>query len=101
MATFKFELELIGKKLTAAYFWADNCPKCKVLGHSIESLMDSKGIVLMKIDVNVERDIALRYDILSLPTVIFFRGDQEELRLTSGKISMREIQKACEELLGG
>ena len=100
MISSQFESELLNNELAAAYFWSPNCQKCRLLGPSIESLAKKKGIALVKVDVSIEQSIALQYGVLGLPTLIFFRRGQENLRLTPANISMKEIQEACEQIIG-
>ena len=94
----ELESQLRENGICAAYFWAVNCQKCRLFGPTIESASRSKGIALIKIDVGVERDVAVQYDVLSLPTLIFFWKGSERLRLTAGDMTIAEIKKACEEM---
>ena len=87
-----FESLLHTNEVAVAYFWSPTCRECKFWGPQIESLCKSRDIPLIKIDVSVDLDVALQYDVLSLPTVIFLRGGQAEKRLTSMSISMAEIE---------
>ena len=98
MLSTEFESELLDNDASVAYFWSVNCQKCKIFGPIIESIMKTKGIALIKIDVGVEQDVALHYTVLSLPTLIFFRKGREELRLTASSITVAEIDKASERI---
>ena len=95
----RFESRLLDHEAATVYFWSPTCQKCKILGQRIKSLIKSRNIPLYEVNVSVEFDIALRYNVLSLPTLIFFRNGHENLRLTATSISMAEIEKACEELI--
>lgn len=92
----QFESLLSEHEIAAAYFWSKNCGKCKSLGPRIESVIKEKSITLYTVDVGAEEEIALQYDVLGLPTLIFFRTGREELRLTPTTISIAEVEKACE-----
>ena len=100
MVVTEFESLLSEHEIAVAYFWSKNCGKCKLLGPRIESVIKEKRIALYTVDVGAEEEIALQYDVLSLPTLVFFRTGREELRLTSTNVSMAEVEKACETFAG-
>jgi thiol:disulfide interchange protein len=61
----------------------------------IESLAKGGGLALIKIDANKEIDVTLKHNVLSLPTLIFFRGDKEEKRLSSEEVTVDAVEKVC------
>ena len=92
------ELQVRESEVMAAYFWSLKCQKCRIFGPSIESTSKDKGIPLVKIDVGMEKETAVHYDVLSLPTLIFFRKGREALRLTAGSMTREEIKSAFDKL---
>lgn len=75
-----FNLKIIeGKEIAIVDFFADWCGPCKVLGPVIDSVSDDfKGkLGFYKINVDKENDIAAKYNIMSIPTVIFFKGGEK------------------------
>ena len=60
-------------------FWADWCGPCKMLSPVIESLADQyEGKVLVgKVNVDEEPDLARRFGVMSIPTVVFLKNGQE------------------------
>jgi putative thioredoxin len=56
-------------------FWAAWCGPCRMLGPAIESEVAKREgkIELAKIDVDAEQELAGRYGIQSIPTVVVFR----------------------------
>lgn len=94
MTSIELESALLKNEITVIYFWSPNCSKCKLYGPSIESFSKNKGLTLIKVDTSEEMDVTLKYDVMSLPTVIFFRKGQEKIRVTSANISMAEIEKS-------
>ena len=60
-------------------FWASWCGPCQMLGPVIESLAEEyQGRVLVgKVNTDTEGELSLRYGIMNIPTVIFFKGGQE------------------------
>ncbi len=60
-------------------FWADWCGPCKMLGPTIEQLgeqYDGKALI-GKVNVDDENELAQRYGVMSIPTVIFFKDGVE------------------------
>lgn len=64
-------------------FWATWCGPCKMLAPVIEELAaqyDGK-VTVAKVDVDEEQDLAARYGVMSIPTVVLFQNGQEVERL--------------------
>ena len=60
-------------------FWAEWCGPCKVLSPIIEELAkDYEGKVKVgKVDVDDQGALSMRYNIMSIPTVKFFKGGRQ------------------------
>jgi thioredoxin 1 len=59
-------------------FWAEWCGPCRMLAPTIEKIAnDLVGQVKVgKLDTDKSRDIAIKYNISNIPTVILFKGGQ-------------------------
>jgi thioredoxin 1 len=59
-------------------FWAEWCMPCRMLAPTIEKLAgDYTGKVKVgKLDTDSNRDVAMKYQISAIPTVILFKGGQ-------------------------
>ena len=64
-------------------FWATWCGPCKMLAPTIEKIGESyEGKALVaKVDVDQCQDLAARFGIMSIPTVVFFQNGKEVGRL--------------------
>ena len=74
--------ETISKGSTLVDFWAGWCMPCKMVSPIIEELAaEYEGrVTVAKVDVDSEGDIAMRYGIMGIPTVILFKDGAEDQR---------------------
>jgi thioredoxin 1 len=80
VTTESFDAEVLkaqGKVLVD--FWAPWCGPCKMQGTIIEKMMQSGGVSakIMKCNTDESPEIAQRYMISSIPTLILFKDGQE------------------------
>ena len=70
----------IEKGVTLVDFWATWCGPCKMLAPVIESLADQYDgrAAVCKVDIDEQMDLAARFGIMSIPTVIVFRDGAME-----------------------
>jgi thioredoxin 1 len=59
-------------------FWAEWCNPCRMIAPSVEQLAETyKGkIVVGKVNVDAEADLAQQYNIISIPTLLMFKGGE-------------------------
>ena len=59
-------------------FWAEWCGPCKVLGPTISELAEQYDgqIKVVKINVDENNELAGQYNIMSIPTMKFFKNGQ-------------------------
>src|SRR6201989_187336 len=59
-------------------FWAEWCMPCRMLSPTIEKIAkDYAGKVKVgKLDTDANRDVAMKYSIRAIPTVILFKGGE-------------------------
>ena len=58
-------------------FWASWCMPCKMLTPVIEELAgEAEGYKVGKVNVDEEPELARQYNVMSIPTVLVFKGGQ-------------------------
>lgn len=81
--TFESEINEAGK-LVIADFYSDSCVPCKrmspLLAETEEE--DPEGIKLVKLNINFDGETAQKYNVTSVPTLVFFKDGAEKSRLT-------------------
>ncbi len=60
-------------------FWAPWCGPCKVLGPIVEELAkdnEGKPVKIVKLNIDDNPENPSKYGVMSIPTLIFFKGGQ-------------------------
>lgn len=64
-------------------FWATWCGPCKMIAPFVEEIAkEREDIVVGKVDVDEEGELANRFGIASIPTLVVFKDGQEINRAT-------------------
>lgn len=87
--------ETIGSGRSLVDFWAGWCMPCKMVAPVIEELAaELEGsVTVAKVDVDSNQDIAARYGVMSIPTVILFNDGAEVKRFVG--VQPKETYKAA------
>lgn len=86
-------------KVAVIDFWAEWCAPCIILAPIIEELAkDYPQVGFGKVNSDENQDIAARYGVMSLPTVIFFKNG-EPVDEVIGAVPREEIEIRIKELL--
>jgi len=97
-----FEKEVLqSERLTLVDFWAEWCQPCKIVGPIVEEFGEEykDKVKVVKMDVDANTDAPGRYNIMSIPTLIFFKNGQPE-KIMVGVQSKEQLKQAADELLG-
>ncbi len=73
-------------------FYATWCGPCKMFGPVFEEVSNEFNINFVKINVDNNADIARKYGVMSIPTIILFKDGIEVKRFT-GFMSKEEFVK--------
>ena len=74
-----FEQEVSSGKLVMVDFWASWCGPCRMLSPVIDGLSRKyEGkVVIGKVNVDEEQELAITNGVMSIPTVIFYKDGKE------------------------
>ena len=85
--------EFFAKSKIIVDFYADWCGPCKIIGPIMEELSDEvKDVKFGKVNVDKESDLAQRFNVMSVPTLIFFKN-KKQIERTTGVISKDEFKE--------
>ncbi|MEW6221917.1 MAG: thioredoxin [Candidatus Hadarchaeota archaeon] len=82
-------------------FWAPWCSPCLMVAPIIEELArDYAGkVVFGKVNVDENKEVAMRFGIMAIPTLLFFRGGKLVDQVV-GALPEQQIEKSVQKLLG-
>lgn len=78
-----FETEVLNSdKPVMVDFWATWCGPCRGLAPTIDEIAEeySNKIKVCKLDVDTNQELAIQFRVMSIPTVIFFKGGEQVAR---------------------
>jgi thioredoxin 1 len=81
-------------------FWAPWCGPCRVVGPVLEEIAAEKGDALQVVKLNIDENpqTAAAFEVLSIPTMILFKGGQPVKRVV-GAYPKRKLEAELEPAL--
>ena len=82
-------------------FWAEWCGPCRMVSPVVEDLANEYGekVRFLKLNVDENQDIAAKYEIFSIPTLLIFKGDRiigQHIGATSKDVLKKFIEKSLQ-----
>ena len=96
-----FNTEVIGSKVpVVADFWAEWCGPCKMIAPILKELAKEykDKLKVAKIDVDQEPDLASQFNIVSIPTLLFFNKGQV-VKQQIGAVPRQALEKIIKEMI--
>lgn len=80
--------ELIGDETPVLVdFWAEWCGPCKMMEGPLKDLASEQSgkLTVAKLNVDDNPETAMTYEVMSIPTMILFKGGQEQKRFVGAR----------------
>ena len=89
-----FEKEVLqSDKTVLVDFYADWCGPCKMLSPVVDSVAnENEDIKVVKVNVDDAQDLAIKYQVMSIPTLVVIKNGQE-INRSVGVVSKSEIEE--------
>ncbi len=86
--------EITSKGVVLVDFWATWCGPCKMMAPNVEEIAtEYKGKVTVgKVDVDECQELATRFEIMSIPTLIVFKDGEKKEVLVGYRLKMQIAQ---------
>ena len=97
-----WETEILGAgRPVLVDLWAAWCAPCRVVGPIVDEIAGERAesLDVFKLDVDANPEIAMRYGVSSIPTLLVFR-DGEEVGRVVGALPKARIEAQLDEVLG-
>jgi thioredoxin 1 len=79
-------------------FWAEWCGPCKMITPVLEDIASEHGgrIRIVKLNVDDNPNVARRYDVMSIPTLLIFVDGEVKKRLVGAKGKAQLLEELAE-----
>lgn len=76
-------------------FWAEWCGPCKMIGPILDQLSaDVEGTAKIgKVNVDDNRDLALKYNVKSIPLLLFFKNGEVKDQIVGANVTKDQLKQ--------
>ena len=76
-------------------FWAPWCGPCRMLTPTIDRIADQFAgkVKVGKLNVDENPNIAVKYDVMTIPRILFFKGSETPIHQETGVLSPEELAR--------
>jgi len=102
VGTVDWDAEVLGSgRPVLVDLWAAWCGPCRVVGPIVDEIAGERAesLDVFKLDVDANPEVAMRYGVNSIPTLLVFR-DGEEVGRVVGALPKARIEAQLDEALG-
>lgn len=94
-----FESEVNSGTLVVADFWAPWCGPCRQLSPVIDAVADKYAgkVKVGKVNVDENNDLAIKYDVATIPRILIFKGGDQPIFQHVGTMSDADLSNIIEE----
>lgn len=87
-----FDSIILGEKPTLVDFYADWCGPCRMVAPTVEEISAERtDINVVKVNVDNSPELAIRYGVSSIPTLIVFKGGEPKAKAVGVKTKAQLI----------
>ncbi|MFM8267145.1 MAG: thioredoxin [Ilumatobacteraceae bacterium] len=78
-------------------FWAEWCGPCKMIAPVLgEIASEQPGVTIAKLNVDENPEIAMRFNVMSIPTLLVFHGGEVRKKLVGAKGKSQLLEELSE-----
>ncbi len=95
-----FEAEVVqSEKPVVIDFWASWCGPCRMFAPTFEKVGEelAASVKFAKINVDEQEELARKFRVMSIPTIIAFKGGQA-VKKTMGAITQAELKEFAQNI---
>lgn len=90
-----FDQTVTSGSLVVVDFWAPWCGPCRQLSPVIDRIADQFAgkVKVGKVNIDEDSDLAVRYDVQTIPRILFFKGSDQPVFQHVGTISDADLAR--------